>query len=228
MKTFIILVILSPLFYSQELVSQSKDSEIFNLLSLENKEVSVKINFDDRNDRLILDFNADEKMCILGARYLSQNIKILDKKFIELQIGVRGGSGESVHRYVLICISGDRLYKSVDVFSLVENLVDGSINSQVNFTGFRRNNNSYEISITGEATLQFDFNNKIFFNGFENLTGRYNVNSDKDLSNKKMNFNNEKFPSICVNFDEKYIFIEHKWYIEGSENHLMELTSNCN
>lgn len=226
MKTYLTLALINIFFYNQASVSQSIDSEIFNLLSLEGKEVIAKIAFDDRNDRLLIELNENEKMCILNAKYFSEDVKILDKKFIELQLGVRGGSGESVHRYVLICISGDRLYKCIDVISLVKNLVDQIIDSQVNFVGLREKNNSYEMCISGETSLQFDLKNKIFFNGYENLNGLFNLNSDQDLSNKQIDFKNEIFPMICVNFGQKYIFIRHKWYVKG-QNHLLELTSFC-
>jgi len=231
MKKFLTLFIINAFVFNQvslSQLSQSKDSIILHLLSLEDKEVSVKIDFDGRNDELVLELNTNEKICIFEARYLSQDIKILSQRFIELQIGVRGGSGVSVHRYVLICISGDKLYKSVDVISLVKNLVDGSIDCQVDFTGLTEKNKSFELIANGEKAFHFDSENKIFCNGLENLNGLYYVNSDKDLSSKQLNFNNEKFPSICVNQTAIYIFIKHKWYVESHENHLMELTSCCN
>ena len=114
------------------------------------------------------------------------------------------------------------------MISLVKNLVDGNIDCQVDFTGLTEKNKSFELIANGETAFHFEFENKIFYNEFENLNGLYYVNSDKDLSSKQMNFSNEKFFSIRVNQTSIYIFIKHKWYVKSHENHLMELTSYCN
>lgn len=227
MKPFLTLLIISFLVFNQVSLTQIREDKVITLHSLEDKEVTVTIKFDYHNDKLILELNPNEKMCIEGFRSLNQDIGILSQKFIKLQFSTWGGSGVSVHRYSLICISGDRLYKSIDVISLVRNLVDGSNDCQLDFTGLVEKNKSYEMTVAGETPLHFDMDNKIFFNSFENLNGLYYVNSDKDLSSKEMNFQNEKFPSICVNQNDIYIFIRHKWYEKSHENHLMESTSSC-
>jgi hypothetical protein len=227
MKTFLTLFIITSFVFSQASLSQSKDSEVVNLLSIEDIEVSVKLEFDYHNERLILELNPNEKMCIQGARGLDPGVKILDKKFIELHIVLRGGSEEAVRRYALICISNGKLYKSIDVISLVKNLADGN-GEGVNFTGLIEKNKAFELIADGKTALHFDFDNKIFYNGYENLNGLYYVNSDKDPINKQMIFQNERFPTCSANQINTYIFIKNKWYAKGFNNHLMEFTSCCN
>lgn len=226
MRKILIFILFDFIVLNQVLYSQLREDKFLSLHSLEDKEVSLKIKFDYRYDRISLELDSDKKICIEGFRYLSQEIKILNNKFVELQIGMRGGSGESVHRYVLICTSKNRLYKSIDLISLVENLIDSSTNYKEDVIGIIEKNNSYEMTMIGESTLHFDFNNKVFFNGYKKLKGSYFINSERDLSSEKINFNNEKFPSLSTQCGV-YIFIRNQWYVQGEENQLMELSSGC-
>lgn len=228
MKTFLALTIITFFVYCQTSISQSVYDTVINFLSLEDKEVSVKYGYDPNKDRLIFELNPNEKLCIQDAR--GAEAKILQKKFVELQLSMPGGSGEAVHRYVIICVSNGKLYKSIDVVSLVKDLITGSSSCQINFSGLIEKNKSFELIANGETILHFDFDNKIFFNGFENLTGLYYVNSDKDPINHQMNFQNERFPAVYVDPNEIYFFINHKWFAKctSNDNHLMEFTSDCN
>jgi hypothetical protein len=228
MKTYLSLIIFTFLVYCQTSTSQSNHYKVINFLSLEDKEVSVKYGYDPDHDRLIFELNPNEKLCIQSAR--GADVKILQKKFVELKVSMPGGSGEAIYNVVIVCVSNGKLYKSIHVVSLSENLITGCISSQVNFSELEGKNNSFELSVNGKTKLQFDFDNKIFFNAFETMNGLYDVNTDKDLISHQMNFQNERFPAVNVDQSEIYIFINHKWFakISGNNNHLMEFSSNCN
>jgi hypothetical protein len=221
MNRLLTILIFNFLISNQVSFSQMRHDEIINLHSLENKEVHVRIEFDYVNDRINLELNPNTQMIIKGFRYLSKDINIISQKFIELQIGMRGGSRVSVHRYVLLCISGGKIYKSIDLISQVKNLVDGSTECQVNFTKLIEKDKSYELFATGEPPFHFDSDNKIFYNEIENLSGSYLVASDETL-NERIDFNDEKYPSVCVNQNRKYIFFRGKWFEIIQQNHLQE------
>jgi hypothetical protein len=237
--------------------SQKSDEETINLKSLENKHVRVKIKFDDVNDKINLELNPHEKMLITGFRGLTQDLKVLDQKFIEFRFEMRGGTGVAVGRYVLICVSNGKLCRSIDQISLFSSvfketyvpsidslhLYDESSIYQVDFTGLKETNNSYEMVVTGSikihskiepnqnyenqdtTQLHFDKDNKVFYNKFENLDGQYLLWSDEFL-NEQVNFHNEKFPSICINDGAIYVFFRHKWYIKHQDYHLEETDFN--
>jgi hypothetical protein len=219
---FIVLVAFSFVFvFKKDSPPQSEDYEVVSLLSLENRKVRVKIEFDGRTDRMIVELNQNERMCIQDARGLDTAAIILANKFIELPIVMRGGSGEAVRKCILICISKGKLYKSLDVISLIKNTITGISDIELNISGLIEKNNSFRL-IIGETTIPFDIDNRIFFDGYYTLNGIYWVNSDKDYVKKQVTFQNEKYPSLFL----QYIFIKNKWYSTGS-NELMELTTNC-
>jgi len=218
-KTFLILTIVTSVVYCQTLFSQSGYDEMINFLSLENKEVIVKYGYDPKYDRTIFELNPHEKLCIQDTR--GAEVKIHQKKFVELLLEMRGGSGEAVRKYVIICVSNGKLYKSIDVISLVKNTVTGISDCEINFTGPIEKNKSIELN-AGGSTLHFDLDKKIFFEGYYTLNGIYYVKTDKDPLKKEKIFHNKKYPIVF----NMYIFIEDKWYVLSS-NELTELTSTC-
>jgi hypothetical protein len=156
-----ILTVSAILFISTQVsLSQMRDVDTVSLHSLENKEIIVKIKFDYGFDKLILELNSDEKMIVKGFRGLTQDMKVLNQKFIELRFSMRGGTGVRVCRYVLICVSNNKLYRSIDQISLFSSVFketyDASIDSlhlydesstyQVDFTGLKEVNNSFVLT----------------------------------------------------------------------------------
>jgi hypothetical protein len=219
MKTFLTLFI-TFFIYCQTSFSQSIYDDVVNFLSLEGKEVSVKYGYDPKFDRTMLELNPNEKLCIQDTRGVI-SAKISQKKFVELTLPMPGGSGESVHKVVIICVSNGKLYESINVTSLVKNTITGVSDFEVNFTGPIEKNGSFELNV-GESILHFDSDKKIFFDGYYTLNGIYYVSTDKDPQKKEKVFQNERYPTV---FNE-YIFIKKNWYIFNNNN-LRELTSTC-
>jgi hypothetical protein len=228
MKAFLTLTIITLFVYCQSSISQSNHYKVIKFLSLEGNEVSVKYSYDPNYDRLIFELNPNEKLCIQAR---GTEAKILQKKFVKLQLEMPGGSGEAVSNLAIICVSNGKLYKSIHVASSVKDLIEGCSSFEVSFSELLVKDRTFELIANDKTKLQFDFESKIFFNGFESLNGLYNVNSDKDLTNHQMNFQNERFPAVHVDPGEIYIFINHKWFAEIAGNynhHLMEFSSDCN
>jgi hypothetical protein len=228
MKAILTLTIITLFVYCQSSISQSNHFKVVKFLSLEGAEVSVKYSYDPNHDRLIFELNPNEKLCIQAR---GAEAKILQKKFVKLQLEMPGGSGEVVSNIAIICVSNGKLYKSIHVASSVKDLIEGCSSFEVSFSDLLVKDRSFELIANEKTKLQFDFESKIFFNGFESLNGLYNVNSDKDLTNHQMNFKNERFPAVHVDPGEIYIFIDNKWFAEIAGNynhHLMEFSSDCN
>jgi hypothetical protein len=225
MKTNLALTIILFLFNCQASISQSVYDTVINFHSLEDKDVFVKYGYDPNKDRLILELNPTEKMCIQGAR--GANAKIFLNKFVELESPMPGGSGESVHRLFIICVADGKLYKSIDVVAFVKDYTSGECSFEVKFSDLIKKSKSFELIVNvvnKETKLQFDFENKIFYNDFVNLNGPYIVEGMG-----QMNFQNEKFPAVTVDPAEMYLFIKHKWYAKAPYNwNLDEFSSDCN
>lgn len=224
-STFIIIFLI----YCQTSPSQSGHSKSINLLSLEDKEVFVKYGYDPNMDRLMLELNSNEKLCIQGAR--GADVKIFQKKFVMLESPMPGGTGESIHRLFIICVANGKLYKSIDIVAFVKDYISGEYSFEAKFSDLIEKNKSFELNVhvaNKEAKLQFDFDNKIFYNDFVILDGQYSVDRDANPIKRQMNFHNEKFPAVTVDPTEMYIFINHTWFarITGN-NHLMEFSSDC-
>ena len=220
----VVLITISFLAILQGCTSQPKDYEVINFRSLENKKVSIRYKYDPQGDQYILELNKKEKMCIQDARGLDPRADILANKFLELPVIARGGSGEAVRRCIVICVSKNKLYKSLVFTSFVGAIAD--VNSyKTKITGVIEKNKSFELTVGGKK-LQFDPDQKIFFDGYYALNGTYYVSSDKDPISKMVVFQNEKYPTT---FDS-YIFIGNKWFLMGPVGSfsLVELASNCN
>jgi hypothetical protein len=95
------------------------DTETLKIKTLENDELMLTIHFDNVHDKITLELNSEDNLVIYGYRGLINPITILCEKFIEITYRIRGGTGVSVERYILVCISENKLYKAIDVTSKV-------------------------------------------------------------------------------------------------------------
>lgn len=154
-----IIIILLFTIINFNVLSQTIDNKRYKLYSLENIENTVNIKLDDANEKITIELNPNETLCINGFRGLEQEVNILNRKFIEIRFKVRGGSGVAVRRYVLICISYNTLYKAIDVISMVSsefketyvhsidslNLYDETSIYKLSFTMSQGDNQKYKL-----------------------------------------------------------------------------------
>lgn len=155
--TIIIILLLAIINFNVS--SQSIDNKSYKLYSLENIESTVYLKLDDANEKITIELNPNEILCVNGFRGLEQEVNILNQKFIELRFKIRGGSGVAIRRYALICISDNKLYKSIDVISMISsefkgtyfpsidslNLYDESSIYKLNFTMSMGENQNYKL-----------------------------------------------------------------------------------
>jgi len=121
-KKIIPIIIFLNVILEFDLSSQIKDSEYLTVKSLDSIECKVYIIKDNANGRIIIKLNSNETLCINNFRGFEQKASILNNKFIELLFKLPGGTGTGVNRTVLICISKGKLYKALDVISMVNSV----------------------------------------------------------------------------------------------------------
>jgi hypothetical protein len=170
MNKLLVLLIINSLLYCHS-NSQDKDEETIRLHSLENKNVRVKIKYDNVNDKIILELNPNEKAIVKGYRGLTQEVKILNQKFIEFQFDMRGGTGFHVSRYILFCVSENRLIRSIDIVSVITSvfketyvpsidslhLYDESSSYLLYFSDLTERNNSYQLIVKDSVKIKSKF-----------------------------------------------------------------------
>jgi len=245
-------------FFNLSAYSQLVENENYKLLSFENEECFVTVEKNIVKEYIKVKLNKNEELCICNFKGLEHQVKVLNQKFLELRIKTRGGSGIAMRRYILICISENRLVKAIDVISMISyefketyvtsvdslNQYDESSTYKLTFTITQNGNDFKLIAIELEKVrskkspsknhdttdlLQFNFDMKM--NVFYNqLEGLNGVFTiDSDDGN----------PTISKMFggekyptiklkNEKYFYINRAWYVNDGKNHLTKISSTCN
>lgn len=91
----------------------------YKLLSLDNLECLINVKTDDVNDIITVYLAKNDSLLINGYRGFEQEIKNFNNNFLELRFAERGGSGVAVRRDLLICVFNNKLYKPMDIISMV-------------------------------------------------------------------------------------------------------------
>jgi len=91
----------------------------YELLSLENKICTIHLAEAFPKDLIILTLDNKDTMIITGSRGISQEVRIVDKKFMELHYAIRGGTGVALRQDVLVCISNNKLQKCLNLYASV-------------------------------------------------------------------------------------------------------------
>lgn len=97
-----------------------EDIKTITILSLENKKCVVEIIYNFKTDVINIRLSPQNSLCINGFRGFVDSIRVINHNFIELHFQIRSGTGIRQERYILLCISEDKLYKAIDVLSLID------------------------------------------------------------------------------------------------------------
>lgn len=210
MKKLILFTFL--LFLSTHRVLAQTKVEKLKIASLENKTISLTIQLNMATEKITIFSDSINPICINGYKELETDIKIINKKFTAIHFKIAGGSGVKLRRYILLCVSNNKIYNAFDVLADVTNLRDTTFYDRYNlcFTKMSLTNNSYRLICTEEErkkngnknvgfytdTLQFQFDNskRIFYNAFDTLSGKYTVEQDIISRAKELDFSGSKFP----------------------------------
>lgn len=247
---FVVLALISISAYSQ-----ATEKKVFELNSLESSPVKVDIELDNVNDKITLSLNPLETICISGYRGLVEDIKILDRTFIELQYKIRAGSGVKSQRTILFCVSKGHLCKTIDITSMNSYEFKDTYDKETDSLGLYYESGVYKITI---IKLQNTEKNsyQLIATEYENIKSKQDASKNhQTLDTLKLNFDEknrvfytqckplnenyvfeesgknkvfkgDKYPLIKLK-NEEYIFIEKIWYNKVRGNHLIKSLPNC-
>lgn len=206
MKKVSLIVMILFGFASSNLFAQIENANrLFKIKSLEGNECSVKVKLDYVNDKIMISLNSSESLCIQGFRGLAKDINVLNKKFIELQFDVRGGSGVQFRRYALVCVSDNKLYEAMDIISMVHSDI-------IKTDTIAGSHKLYHLEdIYGLKNIKITRSKKDF-----RLTA---IEYHSEESKYAPNHNRETQHSIKLSFDLKHnIFYNKIGYLNGNYN----------
>lgn len=244
-------------FINGTVFSQLTDGTKFRICSLENKEFTLQVKPDVYNEKITITLNPKETLCINGYSGFDHQIKVLNGKFIELHFRMRGGSGVAIRRYVLVCVSGVKLYKPIDVLSLVRsefketyvhsidslNLYDESSLFSLKFNLLQDHVRRFKLYITQseEIISKYDpsrnhlYKDSLELKFDENCNVFYNQVCNL---NGYFNISSDDGSSREIIFkgekypaiklrNAEYYYINKKWFIRDQKNHLSEFSDSC-
>ncbi len=184
-----------------------------------------------------------DTFCISDYTGLVDSV-VVKKNFIVFNYSIRGGSGVSLEKSTVICVSKDRIFNSLEFHSLEKDIILGSRlqdsiitvkEIKIDPTDLMKNG-SIELTKSvvekwnGKAQkndiykthLIFDSTEKIFYNKSIVMEGRFYINN----SSPRYIAINGKLNSVLLKTDT-CLRIDMIWYIKRG-NELLEITENCN
>lgn len=243
--------------YFNSVSSQSLEKGSVHLNSLEGKPVTVNVELDNVNDKIMLKLNSSEILCISGYRDLAEKIKIINEKFILLHYKIRGGSGYKMEKFVLVSISKGKLIKSMDILSMQSYELKHTYDKETDSLGLYDESGIYKIGFITSKNIQ-DSHHQIEATQYEKIKSKHDPTKnyetldtlrlsfdDKNkvfyteyktlkgnfifdgVSQKQRAFKGEKYPLIKLKNDE-YLFINMVWYRKVNKNHFVEASFICN
>lgn len=95
------------------------------LQSIEGRTVSVTVSPDVDNGVLRLAVDSGNEVCFGPDVFLADSLRILNRTFLKICLHVRGGSGVTVRRSVLVCVSNGKAVVAADITSEVTSVFSG-------------------------------------------------------------------------------------------------------
>jgi hypothetical protein len=222
-------------------ISQSKNSSVFRINSLQGKEKSIEIIPDLYTEKLIILLGENDSICLENFRGIEKKIIIYGEKFMEIKFRTEGGSGTSVFKSAIVAISDNKLFIAAFVISKVEshfketfnpkidslNLYDENSYFKLDFVNYKEKENSFYMDLYGESSLtskydpkqnyekksltKLSFDQK--YNSFcNNIRTLDGCYKFNDESENKI-FKEKKCPIISLKDSNEYINIDGIWYI---------------
>jgi len=252
-----IIIIVYFAFFNLNDASCFVEAENYKLISFDNKECSVSLELDLVKEYIKVILDDNEVLYINGFMGLEQKVNILNNKFLELRIKTRGGSGIAMRRFILICISDNKLVKAIDIISMISSEFKESyvpcIDSlkqydeksiySLTFTIKQKGNGFKLIAVESEKVqskmdpsknhdtkdlLQFNFDmNMKIF--YNHIEGLSGVFTiDSDDGNPTFNHQFREGEYPTIKLKKgKYYYIDHVWYINDSKDHLTKFSNTC-
>lgn len=218
---------------------KTRGEEYFQITSLEGKNVKILIEPDGVDNLLLIKLDSGNQICVSQFIGLIHPIKTY-KNFLIINLKTRGGSGVALQQLVIVCVSNDRIYKSLHITSAdqyTNYLGNVEYNYNISAVEIKQKNEIFLLSLEehfinmGKQSkinhkLHFDHTLKIFYSKLLPMNGLFNIDCDCGNINKKILFEKDNiFP--VVEIVNKYYFINGLWHIHDSESHLTILSNLC-
>ena len=130
MKTITLILVVSLMFfclcntkkktYPVNTNPQSENAQNFYFISLENESCNLLVLPDHVNNILKIKLMGGDSVCFRNFTGFAEEIKVQNNKFLSVNFSVRSGTGVKQARYTELCVSLNKLYIPIDVYS-VEN-----------------------------------------------------------------------------------------------------------
>jgi hypothetical protein len=253
-----IFTIICVIFFNLFAYSQLIENNNYKLLSLENCEKNIEIQFDYINDLIKVTLIPDEILCMHDFKGLETEICVIHQRFLQLSFKTSGGTGVRLRRVVLICVSEDKLFMPINVISQVSSRIDKTYDAEIDSMNIYDETESYELTISFSPDVK---NLVLHAIETEKVNSKFDPKRDREThneyefdfdSNNKIFFNQLIGLDGCfiidsddgtpatkkIFFGEKYpsiklqnndyYYIQQSWYIRDDEYHLTKFSNTCN
>ena len=215
-------------------VQTKKDTKIYNVQSLEDKSVKVKVIPDYVNNVLCVCYLTDT-LKVFDYWDVAPENTYLSRQFLKINYEVRGGSNLGLGNTLIICVSNNKLYEAlhtlqytnwdsgflIKTYNINFNL-GGTNNEHVLVASIRdksisTNEPETNYNYANISRLHFDKSLKVFYSIKDGLYDTLNV-CYPNLTYKRIIQGN--FPKVILE-KEQYVFIGNQWF-ELSKNALVK------
>jgi hypothetical protein len=236
MKKYFLLTICTIFLFDNHIDAQQYEIKSLKIESFENREQTIKIKYEISRNCIVIKLLSNDSICITDIlRIISA--QAISKNFIKIQVESRGGTGVGRERTILLCVSENKLFSSLDIESLSTHL--DQIEYEVKFQSIIPIRSDYNLKVKvssninsssanqalREDTVQLFFEPKlkIFYNNLKDSPFK----SERNLqSNPKLNIQTEKCPYIKL-LDYEYYFFEGSWYMREIPMEFYKIPIRC-
>ncbi len=212
----------------------SATAQTFQITSFEGKKENINVSQKQFSKTLTVAYLADT------LRFSEctgiDTAEILNKNFLKIIYGVRGGTGFGLKNTAVISVSKDKLVVSLLFLSNIEVLLEDNeivkFNNLLNLRGTENpeifisskgdlnfSTNFIERNINETSTLKFDQNLKLFCNGYKNIQVKL-PRAGMGVSTQKNTNTVVRMPYVTLE-NSNYYFLNEHWYKNQHNNELV-------
>jgi hypothetical protein len=217
-------------------------AQSYTIESLEG--VKIKINLDYKLFSKTLTVSNSNDTLFLDDYTGTIEVHLINRRFLQVDYGVRGGSGLGLRKTLILSVSKSRINASMLVTSYTKLVsFDKEQFLELKLKQVKEDRSNYEItgiihvekkfkqlpqknsSSNEHVALEFDANENVFYSSHETISGYFKVYDDKIHEFIKKHLNNT-VPVITIE-SSTYYFVNGEWY-ERSDNDTLVKYSHRN
>jgi hypothetical protein len=218
-----------------EVKNSKRDTRIFNIESLDKKNVKIKIAPDYINKILTIS-SLKDTINIYNYWGVPPAVKILNRNFIEIKYEVRGGSNLGLGNMLILCVNGNMLHEAIHVLRYcsyqsydkseyeIKVALNGiskpsyRLNVKIHDDAYSKSNPETNYNYDNQTVLSFDTISNVFYSIKENIFGQHAMIKSREKDKQEIKDN---LPVIILG-KETYYFLKNRWYQLGADNLMRE------